>query len=96
MKLSSQSFVNLTLRKNLIFMSDPPEQQKHENDHHDEAKTAGGVWSPVGRVSPVGQSADEEQDQYDEEDCTNHLALPEIQPIAKLTTKLATKNAAGM
>ena len=55
--------------------SDSSEQDEDQQDDNDGTENAGGAVSPVPAMSPAGQRADQEEDQYDQQNRPEHLIL---------------------
>jgi hypothetical protein len=52
--------------------------EQDDEDHQNQAYTAGGKITPMFRIRPCRQTADESQNQYDEQNSVKHSSSPQL------------------
>jgi hypothetical protein len=55
--------------------SNPPQQQKNDQDQEDHSDSAAGIGSPGLTVAPGGQGTNEKKDQDDDQDDSHDIYL---------------------
>ena len=60
----------------LPLVLDPAHEQENDDDQNDQAQTTGWSVSPAPAVTPIRQSADQEQDKNDEQYGSEHGISP--------------------